>query len=150
MIMKKDDCEIDFVLTWVDNTDPIWQEQFNFYKSKTPNANKSNAADVSRFRDWGLLKYWFRSIEMYTPWVRKIFFVTCGQHPSWLNTDNQRLVLVDHKDYIPKQYLPCFSSRPIELNFHRINDLSEYFIYFNDDEFVLKKRFSLLMENQDI
>jgi len=35
-----------------------------------------------------------------------------------------------------KDYLPTFSSIPIELNFHKIKDLSEKFVYFNDDTFI--------------
>ena len=44
-----------------------------------------------------------------------------------------------HEDYIPKQYLPTFSSHPIELNMHRIRGLSEQFVYFNDDTFIINK-----------
>ena len=31
-----------------------------------------------------------------------------------------KVVWGKHEDYIPKQYLPTFSSHPIELNMHRI------------------------------
>ena len=34
--------------------------------------------------------YSLRSIEMYAPWIRKIFIVTNGQKPFWLNLDNER------------------------------------------------------------
>ena len=59
--------------------------------------------------------------------------------PSWLNTDHPKLTVVKHEDYIPKQYLPTFSSHPIELNMHRIRGLSEQFVYFNDDTFIINK-----------
>lgn len=68
----------------------------------------------------GYLKYWFRGVEKYAPWVHKIYFVTCGQKPDWLNENHDKLVLVNHEDYIPHEYLPTFSSHTIELNFHRI------------------------------
>ena len=37
---------------------------------------------------------------------------------------------------MPKEYLPVFSPNLIELNLHRIKDLEEYFVYFNDDTFL--------------
>ena len=40
--------------------------------------------------------------------------------------------------FIPQKYLPTFNSHPIEWNFHRIKNLSEHFVYFNDDIFLLQ------------
>jgi hypothetical protein len=62
--------------------------------------------------------------------------VTCGQAPDWLNSEHPKLSQVKHEDYIPKKYLPTFSANPIELNLHRIPELSEQFIFFNDDMFI--------------
>ena len=42
-----------------------------------------------------------------------------------------------HKDIIPQEYLPTFNSRTIEMFIHRIPDLDERFLYFNDDMFPL-------------
>jgi len=47
-----------------------------------------------------------------------------------------KLHIVRHEDYIPEEYLPTFNSHPIELNFHRIPNLAEHFVYFNDDTFL--------------
>lgn len=123
--------KIDFVLIWVDGNDPEWQKVKNKYLP-----NKSQDAGRSRYRDWDNLKYWFRAVEKYAPWVNKIHFITCGQCPKWLNTNNPKIHMVNHKDYIPEEYLPTFSANPIELNFHRIEELSEQFVYFNDDFFL--------------
>ena len=36
-----------------------------------------------RYRDWDLLRYWFRGVERFAPWVRRIHFVTWGIcHPG--------------------------------------------------------------------
>ena len=86
-----------------------------------------------RYREWDTLRYWFRAVEKYAPWVNQVYFVTCGHVPKWLNMDAPKLHFVRHQDYIPEQYLPTFSSHPIELNLHRIEGLSEHFVYFNDD-----------------
>ena len=119
--------DIDFVVLWVDGTDPEWIASRSLY---------SGDYSESRYREWDVFRYWFRSVEKYAPWVRKVHLVTCGQVPAWLNTENPKLNLVFHKDYMPERYLPTFSSHPIELNLQRIEDLSENFVYFNDDCFL--------------
>lgn len=124
----------DFVIAWVDGNDLEWRKEKEKYSpSKIDESNSDN-----RYRDWGLLPYWFRGVEKFTPWVNKIFFVTWGHVPEFLNIDNEKLEIVSHKSFIPKKYLPTFSSHAIELNLHRIPELSEHFVYFNDDTFIIR------------
>lgn len=127
--------KIDVVLPWVDNSDPEWIAGYNRY------ADKSTPGDrrMIRFRNWDLLRYWFRSVEKFMPWVDQIHFITSGHKPEWLNTENPRLNRVRHHEFIPEEYLPTFSANTIELNIHRLPSLSEHFIYFNDDMFVLNR-----------
>jgi hypothetical protein len=135
--------DIDFVVTWVDMNDPKWQKDFSAHSGRIN--NRKNEVTEARFRDHGQLKFWFRGIDKFAPWVRKIHFVTCGQHPDWLNTAHPKLHLVSHEDYMPKQFLPCFNSNVLEIYMHRIPGLSEHFVYFNDDFFIInnlpEKRF---------
>lgn len=126
--------KIDFVIPWVDGGDPAWLKEKNFYSGKK--STEEDARDI-RFRDWKTLKYWFRGVEKFAPWVNKIHFITWGHLPKWLNVDHPKLHIVNHKDYIPERYLPTFSSHVIELNMHRIPGLSDHFVYFNDDIFLL-------------
>lgn len=126
------DSGIDFVIIWVDGGDRQWLAEKNRY---SPDEKKFNINNV-RYRDWNTLHYWFRSVEAYAPWVRKIHFVTCGQVPEWLNREHPKLHLVSHRDYMPGEYLPTFSANPIELNLWRIEGLSERFVFFNDDTFL--------------
>ena len=126
--------KIDFVIIWVDGNDIEWQKEKNKY---SPNSNDDFRA--IRYRDWDNLKYIFRGIEKYAPWVNKVHFVTCGHLPNWLNTKNPKLNIIKHSDYIPKEYLPTFSANPIETNLHRIEGLEEKFVFFNDDTFITKK-----------
>lgn len=44
--------------------------------------------------------------------------------------------IVDHRAIIAEEFLPTFNSHVIEAHLHKINGLSEHFIYFNDDVFV--------------
>ncbi|MCI5516229.1 MAG: stealth family protein, partial [Roseburia sp.] len=129
--------DIDFVLTWVDGSDPIWK------KEKEERMRRSGFHTTvddreERYRDWDNLKYWFRGVEKCAPWVRKIHFVTWGHVPKWLNRDHPKLNIVNHKDFIPAEFLPTFNSHTIEWNLHRIKDLNEKFVYFNDDLFLVR------------
>ena len=90
----------------------------------------------SRYRDYDIFKYWFRSVSEYAPWVNKIFLVTDNQIPNWLDSTNEKIVCVNHSDYINARYLPTFNSNAIELNLNRIPNLSENFVLFNDDTFL--------------
>ena len=128
------DKKIDFVITWVDDSDPKWRKEFEYYSAKE---GKAINTDVCRYRDWDTLRYWFRGVEKFAPWVNKIYFVTYGHLPKWINTDNSKLVIVKHEDFIPHEYLPTFNSYAIEFFFHKIKGLSDRFVYFNDDMFLI-------------
>ena len=124
--------KIDIVITWVDGNDPKWIEEKAKYSTIVSNSS-------SYFRDWKMLKYIFRSIEKYAPWFNNVYLITWGHIPEWLNTECQNLKIINHKDYIPSKYLPTFSSHTIELNFNKITELSENFVYFNDDTILNNK-----------
>lgn len=121
---------IDFVIPWVDSNDPEWQLSYSKYSK----ADESEGG--ARYRDWGWMRYWFRSVEKNAPWVNKIYFVTCGQLPDWIDISNPKLVHIKHSDYIPLELLPTFNSSTIEIFFNRIPGLSEHFVLFNDDFFI--------------
>ena len=127
--------DIDFVITWVDMNDPKWQAKFSKY-SQNKN-NTKNGVSKARFRDNGFLKYWFRGVETFAPWVRKVHFVTDGQKPEWLDANNPKIHLVNHADFIPAQFLPTYNSVVIERYIHKIPGLSEHFVYFNDDFYLI-------------
>lgn len=124
--------KIDIVLPWVDGEDPSWLKEYQKYARLEYGDSRA-----IRYRDFGTLKYIFRGFEKFMPWINKIFFITCGQVPEWMNVSHPKLELISHSDYIPAQYLPTFNSHTIELNLHRINNLSEHFIYFNDDTYIV-------------
>lgn len=126
--------DIDFVILWVDGADPAWRQAF-------AQAKHLDGEDSSliRYRDWGTLRYWFRSVERFAPWVRRIHFITWGHLPAWLDTSNPKLHVVNHADYLPEAYRPTFNSNVIELNIHRIEGLAEQFVLFNDDTFLSRE-----------
>lgn len=126
--------EIDFVILWVDGSDGDWQKEF----AKAKHEQNEDSSNI-RFRDWNNLQYWFRGVEKFAPWVRKIHFITCGHLPAWLDTSHPKLNIVSHADYIPSKYLPTFNSNTIELNIGRIKGVAEQFVLFNDDTFLCRE-----------
>lgn len=119
---------IDIVIYWVDGSDPEWISEYSKYKTTPP----------KRFRDLAVLKYIFRGVDKYMPWVRNVHFITCGHVPDWLDISNERLKFHTHKDiFIYPDALPVFNSSAIEINFSNIDGLSEKFILFNDDMLIL-------------
>lgn len=122
------------MILWVDGADPDWQTE----KARCSPPGGEDGDSENRYRDWGLLPYWFRGIERFAPWARRIHFVTWGHVPGFLNMNAPKLHVVRHEDFIPSEFLPTFNSHTIELNIHRIPGLAEHFVYFNDDMFLLR------------
>lgn len=136
------DYPVDFVLLWVDGTDPEWKASMRRWKSisgiPVSELEDEEANGDCRYRDYGLLRYWFRGVERFAPWVRRVFFVTSGQRPAWLDTSCPKLRHVSHAEFMPAGILPTFHCRPIHFFLHRIHDLSERFVLFDDDMFLLR------------
>lgn len=145
------DFDIDVVYTWVDDQDPHWQsikdshsprratthEDTTAASAAAEAENESRAHHAERFRNRDELRYSLRSLEMFAPFVRKIFIVTMDQTPEWLNTDHPQIEVVSHRDiYAHADALPTFNSSSIETQLHHIDGLAEHFIYFNDDVFL--------------
>lgn len=126
--------EIDFVILWVDGSDIAWQQE----KSKYLPGHDADASAM-RYRSWDNLQYWFRGVEKYAPWVRQIHFVTPGHFPSWLNQSHPKLKCVDQNDFLDPKNIPVFNSNAVEVNIHRLPDLSEQFVLFCDDMFITNK-----------
>ena len=125
---------IDVVITSVNPLDLEWKKTFSKYNQK------NNPEAHCRYRYFHTLQYLFRGIEQNMKWVRKVHFVISdpSQIPEWLDTTHPKLHIVYHKDFIPEQLLPTFNTNHIELFLYRIEDLTEQFIYFNDDVFPVR------------
>jgi hypothetical protein len=124
---------IDVVYTWVDSQDPEWRRRHQEHSGQhdTPLLGANNA---ERYLNREELRYSLRSLELFAPFVRHIYVVTADQTPDWLATDHPRLTMVSHRDIFPEPaMLPTFNSHAIEACLHRIEGLSEHFLYLNDD-----------------
>ena len=127
---------IDVVYTWVDDADPAWREKFERFSGRSPTDHHRQARAEQRFRSRDELRYSLRSLDMYAPWVRNVYIVTDGQDPGFIDFDNERIRLIDHRDIAhDPAALPVFNSNAIISWLHRIPGLSEHYVYVNDDVF---------------
>lgn len=129
--------EIDAVYLWVDDTDASWQLARQTAQGR--NAASTAANSDSRFRQFGELEASIRLLAKNAPFIRRVHIVTAGQTPKWrqpLDSLPFEVRIVDHKDFMPAEYLPTFNSHALTANLHRIADLAEHFLYLNDDVFV--------------
>ncbi len=143
---KVNEIDIDIVIAWVDGNDPNHQQKIRPYLN--PRAQKSDdIAGPTRYRSSGEIFYCVASVLRFAPFVRKIFIVTDGQNPGLEDfiqnnfPENKIPVeIVDHKVIFRgyEEYLPVFNSRAVETCIYRIPGLSENYVYFNDDFFLIR------------
>ena len=126
---------IDLVYLWVDGNDPKLKQKRLYWQNQYGEKIESYATNKCRFIDNQELKYSLRSVEKYAPWINNIFIVTDNQIPEWLNTNNEKIHIVDHKEIMPAEALPTFNASAIETCICNIKNLSEYFLFANDDMF---------------
>lgn len=134
---EEEDFKIDIVYMWVDGRDPKWRAEKEYW-AKQLGVQFSEVTNRSRFCDNQELRYSLRSVETNMPWINKIFIVTNGQVPEWLDTTHPKIEIINHSEIMPSDALPTFNSRAIEFSIANIPGLSEHFILANDDCFIYK------------
>lgn len=125
---------IDMVYLWVNGNDPVWLAKKQAALGEAESKSSANCA--GRYANHDELLYSLRSIEKYAPWINRIFIVTDNQVPEWLDTGNPKIRIVDHKEILPPECLPCFNSSVIEHFLADIPGLSEHFLFSNDDMYL--------------
>ena len=129
--------EIDAVITWVDGSDPAYQSRHKDQLGKRRDFKK-------QFMQEDEIVLCVSSIIKFAPFIRKVFIVTDGQSPNlneirrFVATD--KISIIDHKEIFEgfESFLPTFNIRSIDALLYKIKGLSEKFIYFNDDMFLIK------------
>lgn len=129
---------VDAVYTWVDGSDPAWQERQRAARGVSADGSRhALSANVSRYASREELRYSLRSLEMYAGWVRHVYLVTDAQVPPWLRTDHPKVTVVDHREIFAADGtgLPTFNSHAIEARLHHVPGLADHYLYLNDDVF---------------
>lgn len=119
------DFPVDVVITWVDTTDPTWQQRYE-HALKQPFRRTTRWSPEHCPPDTELAMC-LKLIRRNVTWVRNIYIVTQQQDPP-CRTKNE--ILVDH-GALGLGYV--FNSHAIEASLHRIPGLAEHFLYYNDD-----------------
>ncbi len=129
--------DIDLVYLWCDASDPEFLENLKYWEEKANIKEDSEYHNSHKFKDNEELRYSLRSVMKNAPWIHKIYIVTNGQVPKWLDLKkNNKIEIITHKQIIPEKYLPTFSSDVIESFVANIPNLSEHFLLANDDCFI--------------
>ena len=130
------DFDVDLVVPFVKNREKVWLNTYNEHcmKNKGKICTDSNSV---RFDDIGFFKFMLMGVKKFMPFIRKVHLIVSNieQVPPYIDKEKTNIVL--HKDIIPKKFLPTFNSTTIEMFIHNIPDLSEHFIYSNDDMYPL-------------
>ena len=130
--MKKEE-KIDFCIAYVNNQDEVWRKTYIDF-CKQHNLHE-RIVDLLGSR-YGGLTFIYDQIKLVNknmPWINKIYLLLSNKEqiiPSLLPS-NVEIVL--HEDFIPYQFLPTFNSTTIEMFLWNIKNISEKFIYANDD-----------------
>ena len=140
---------IDIVVAWVDGKDPVLQKKrLSFIKSNDFFFHPGSTQ--TRFHSLNEVKYCILSILKFAPFVRNIFIVTDQQVPKidrsvkkYFPERINDIYIVDHKEIFEgyEQHIPTFNSICISNMLWRIKGLSDQFVYFNDDIFLLRHIF---------
>jgi hypothetical protein len=136
---------VDAVIAWVDGNDPKHRQKMQNYIEDKDSLNSK--AVRMRFDQVNEIEFSVKSILKYAKYVRNIFIVTDNQVPDFLKDQEKAkkefptVFIIDHKTIFEgfHQYLPTFNCFPIESLLYKISNLSEHFLYLNDDFFFLRE-----------
>jgi hypothetical protein len=125
--------DIDMVFSWVDGSDPDFRTRRAAQMSRVVVGEGDDAE--ARIRQIDELKYALRSVNMFAPWIRRIFIATDSVPPPWL-ADHPMITIVPAEEHFSDSAaLPTYNSHAVESQLHNIPGLSEHFLYSNDDMF---------------
>lgn len=133
--ISNQDFPVDVVYTWVNGSDPAWIMKKD-EAMKSHDLKIAKRAQAGRYIDIGELKYSLRCVEKFLPWVHKIYILSDNQFPYFLKKHQSKIEIISHDKVIPKNFLPTFNSNNIDFHLHLIPNLTEHFIYLNDDVFI--------------
>ncbi len=131
--------EITAVYTWVNVSDPRWQDLSDRYHCDTTRY-RSALGDNDPF---DVLRYSMRSVQMNFPYISRFLIVTeRDQYPDWLDRGDASVRVIFHDEYMPEGTYPVFNSHPIEYTLYLLKERgfidTNCFVYLNDDFLIHK------------
>jgi hypothetical protein len=138
-LVRYDDFLFDIVYTYVNgsNEDYMRLKDYWFSLERSILGNdrlqERHSTTSSLSRDNNELCFSLRSIEKYFPSFGGRIYIVTDHIPSWLNTSGSQLRVISTNEIMNNTCLPTFNSHAIEANLHKIPELREFYLYFNDD-----------------
>eukprot|EP01103_Thecamoeba_quadrilineata_P000916 TRINITY_DN10807_c0_g1_i1.p1 TRINITY_DN10807_c0_g1~~TRINITY_DN10807_c0_g1_i1.p1 ORF type:complete len:451 (-),score=64.10 TRINITY_DN10807_c0_g1_i1:160-1512(-) len=128
---------IDIIYTYVNGSDPIRYALKQRHLDMERGINSSDVdfvhTGLSLARDNDEMLFSMRSISSFLPWFNGNIYIVADQVPCWLNTSHPQIKIISPLEFMPPEHSPTFNSHAIEAHLWRVPELSEYFIYLNDD-----------------
>jgi hypothetical protein len=146
MTDKTNSNPVDAVITWVDGSDPVLTEKRNFYLSQSKDIHL-HETQPTFYASNNEIKYCVLSIFKFAPFIRNIYIITDGQVPDiFQDVENKfpgrtkSIKIVDHKEIYRgyEHFLPVFNITSILTMIWNIDGLSDNFVFFNDDFFLIR------------
>lgn len=135
---------IDAVISWVDGYDPDYQKKLNDFCKQT-SLVRSHVIEPTRIQQSNEIYYCLHGLRRFAPWLRHIYLLTNAQKPRVLDelADNEfakKIKLIDQNELLSRQGIntPVFNSLSVEWLMWHIPDLSNQFLYLNDDFFIIR------------
>ena len=125
--------KIDLVIAYVNNKDTIWRNTYIDYCDKNKCAEKLVDLVGARFGGIDFLRYHIKLANKNMKWLNKIYLLISNKEQIKGRRLPKNVEVVLHKDFIWNSFLPTFNSTTIEMFLWNIPNLSEHFIYANDD-----------------
>lgn len=122
---------IDVVYTFVDYEEKQFQNKIKKYKSNF---------NLIRYQQFGEIYFSLHTLYFFMKkLINNIYIVSMNQKLDekklslWVKN---KIIYINHTDIIPIEYLPTFNSITIESFLHKIPNLTNTFLYMNDDIFI--------------
>lgn len=136
--------QIDAVISWVDGRDINYQKKLqDFCKSK--NLNHKTIIEPTRINQVNEIYYCLECLSRNTPWLRNVYIITNQQIPDAIyNLKNpnfaKKIQIIDQNNLLKLIDIntPIFNSLSVEWLMWLIPDLSNNFLYLNDDFFITR------------
>ena len=126
---------IDLVYVWCWDGDPNWLAKRRAVAERHGVVSRSISNMSCRYRGGDMIRFSLASAARNAPWIANVFIVVDDDQslPDWPAFRDGKMRVVRLAEIIPGRFLPTFCSDTIEHHVARIPDLSESFLYANDD-----------------
>ncbi len=136
---------IDAVISWVDGYDINYQQKLRSFCLQQ-GIEPHIAVEPTRIQQCNEIHYCLHSLRRFASWIRNIYIITNQQIPpsvTALEGTNfgNKIKIIDQNALLRELNAdsPVFNSISVEWLIWHIKDLSEHFLYLNDDFFITRE-----------